>query len=160
MCWLQKKKNVLTKKFLRSFGWNNPPSVFHYDHFKYAKSAFFIWTTLAGHSVLCYQLWFYFAVYTVEACIKLLGLGATQYFACYWNTFDFCVTVLGILSLVFEFVGIPLSYIIILRPLRYFFTFFWLREFTSKVFRVTLLLLFWTIMKNVTNSWQVGSNCI
>lgn len=46
-------------------------------------------------------------------------MGPTQYFASYWNTFDFCVTILGILALILEIVGIPLSYVIILRPLRY-----------------------------------------
>lgn len=84
--------------------------------------------------------YFFVALYTVEACIKLLGLGATQYFACYWNTFDFCVTVLGILSLVFEFVGIPLSYIIILRPLR-LLTLFRMKKRFRDVFGVTVILM-------------------
>jgi len=84
--------------------------------------------------------YFFVALYTVEACIKLLGLGAAQYFTCYWNTFDFCVTVLGILSLVFQFVGIPLSYIIILRPLRLLTLFRMKRRFRD-VFGVTIILL-------------------
>ena len=57
-------------------------------------------------------------MYTVEASLKLLGLGLAKYFASYWNIFDLLVTFLGILSLIFEYLGIPLSYIIILRPLR------------------------------------------
>lgn len=63
-------------------------------------------------------IFYVFSVYTFEACIKLLGLGAHRYFSSYWNMFDFAVTLLGILALIFEFVGIPLAYIIILRPLR------------------------------------------
>jgi hypothetical protein len=54
----------------------------------------------------------------MEASFKLLGLGLSKYFSSYWNVFDLGVTLLGILSLIFEFLGIPLSYIIILRPLR------------------------------------------
>ena len=58
-------------------------------------------------------------MYTLEAVLKLLGLGVLNYFESYWNIFDFSVTVLGILSLVLEAVNIPLFYIVILRPLRY-----------------------------------------
>ena len=58
------------------------------------------------------------SVYTLEACLKMLGLGIHKYFASYWNVFDFGVTFLGILSLILEVFSIPLFYIIILRPLR------------------------------------------
>ena len=33
------------------------------------------------------------AVFTIEACIKLLGLGVSRYFASGWNWFDFVLVV-------------------------------------------------------------------
>ena len=59
------------------------------------------------------------AVYTLEAILKLLGLGVRRYFMSWWNTFDFVITSLGIVSLVLEVFNIPIFYIVILRPLRY-----------------------------------------
>ncbi len=61
---------------------------------------------------------FRFLVYTFEAIVKLLSLGIGQYFSSQWNVFDFTVTVLGILSLVLLLLGIPMFYVVILRPLR------------------------------------------
>ena len=59
------------------------------------------------------------AVYTLEAALKLLGLGVRRYFSSWWNVFDFAITSLGIVSLVLQFFGIMgLHYIVILRPLR------------------------------------------
>ena len=67
----------------------------------------------------CTTNFLFLAVYTVEACIKLLGLGSQAYFSSNWNTFDFSITVLGILALIFEYVGInKFKVVIILRPLR------------------------------------------
>ena len=60
----------------------------------------------------------FFAVYTLEATLKLLGLGVRRYFMSWWNTFDFVITSLGIVSLVLEVFHIPIFYIVILRPLR------------------------------------------
>ncbi len=57
-------------------------------------------------------------MYTLEAILKLLSLGAVRYFASYWNCFDFAVTALGILSLILQVLDIPLFYVVILRPLR------------------------------------------
>ena len=57
-------------------------------------------------------------MYTLEATLKLLGLGLHGYFSSYWNIFDFSVTSLGILSLVLQILNIPLFYVVILRPLR------------------------------------------
>ena len=65
-----------------------------------------------------YNLASSFAVYTLEATLKLLGLGVRRYFMSWWNTFDFVITSLGIVSLVLEFFNIPIFYIVILRPLR------------------------------------------
>merc|ERR1712223_143905 len=84
--------------------------------------------------------YFFVALYTVEASIKLLGLGIDPYFKSWWNVFDFFVTVLGIASLIFQFVGIPLSYIIILRPLRLLTLFRMKRRFRD-VFGVTVILM-------------------
>ena len=57
-------------------------------------------------------------MYTLEATLKLLGLGLHGYFSSYCNIFDFSVTSLGILSLVLQILNIPLFYVVILRPLR------------------------------------------
>jgi len=84
--------------------------------------------------------YFFVALYTLEASIKLLGLGSVQYFSSYWNTFDFGVTLLGILALIFEFIGIPLSYIIILRPLRLLTLFRMKRRFRD-VFGTAVILM-------------------
>jgi len=84
--------------------------------------------------------YFFVTLYTVEASIKLLGMGSVQYFSSYWNTFDFGVTLLGILALIFEFIGIPLSYIIILRPLRLLTLFRMKRRFRD-VFGTAVILM-------------------
>ncbi len=65
-----------------------------------------------------YSLTSLFTVYTLEAALKLLGLGFKKYFSSYWNVFDFAITALGIVSVVLEVVDIPMFYVVILRPLR------------------------------------------
>lgn len=84
--------------------------------------------------------YFFVGLYTLEASIKLLGLGFVRYFSSHWNKFDFSVTVLGICALVFEFIGIPLSYIIILRPLR-LLTLFRMKKRFRDVFGTAVILL-------------------
>merc|ERR1711963_500998 len=67
-------------------------------------------------------------------------MGALRYFASYWNMFDFCVTLLGILALICEFVGIPLAYIIILGPLR-LLTLFRMKKRFRDVFGTAVILM-------------------
>ncbi|CAB4058662.1 TPCN1 [Lepeophtheirus salmonis] len=54
--------------------------------------------------------YFFIGLYTAEATFKLLGLGLNKYFSDSWNTFDFITTVLGILSLIFEYLGTPIFF--------------------------------------------------
>jgi len=72
----------------------------------------------ANNSYAPWVSYFFVALYTVEAILKLTGLGLEKYFSSYWNVFDFSVTALGILSLILQVLDIPLFYIVILRPLR------------------------------------------
>lgn len=58
------------------------------------------------------------SVYTLEAILKILGLGVHKYFTSNWNTYDFIVTVAAIAGLVAEEFGMPFSFVVILRPLR------------------------------------------
>ena len=78
----------------------------------------FSWSICWGNWTFVYSVGLLFAVYTLEATLKLLGLGVRRYFMSWWNTFDFVITSLGIVSLVLEVFHIPIFYIVILRPLR------------------------------------------
>lgn len=81
-----------------------------------------------------------FAVYTIEAILKLLGLGIVQYFGSFWNIFDFLVTTMGIMSLILEVLDIPLFYVIILRPLR-LLTLFRMKKRFRDVFGTAVILM-------------------
>ncbi|TRY69993.1 hypothetical protein TCAL_02815 [Tigriopus californicus] len=83
--------------------------------------------------------YFFVALYTIEAILKLIGLGFKNYFASYWNMFDFGVTVLGILSLILEILDIPLFYVVILRPLR-LLTLFRMKKRFRDVFGTAVIL--------------------
>ena len=83
--------------------------------------------------------WFFVGLYTMEASLKLLGLGFAKYFSSYWNLFDFIVTVLGIISLILTFLNVPIYYIIILRPLR-LITLFRMKKRFRDVFGTAVIL--------------------
>ena len=90
-----------------------------------------------------YQPWvsyFFVGLYTMEASLKLLGLGFAKYFSSYWNLFDFIVTVLGIISLILNFLNVPIYYIIILRPLR-LITLFRMKKRFRDVFGTAVILM-------------------
>jgi two pore calcium channel protein 1 len=58
-------------------------------------------------------------VYAFEACLKLCGLGITNYFNSGWNSYDFVVTAAGVVGACVEAVAdVPFVFIVILRPLR------------------------------------------
>ena len=83
---------------------------------------------------------FFVGFYTVEASLKLLGLGFARYFASYWNLFDFVVTVLGIISLILNYLDVPIYYVIILRPLR-LITLFRMKKRFRDVFGTAVILM-------------------
>ena len=83
---------------------------------------------------------FFVGFYTVEASLKLLGLGFAKYFASYWNLFDFIVTVLGIISLILNYLDVPIYYVIILRPLR-LITLFRMKKRFRDVFGTAVILM-------------------
>ena len=56
--------------------------------------------------------------YAAEVLLKMLGLGVIRYFTSGWNVFDFCVTGTAFFGLVTETIGVPFSFIFILRSLR------------------------------------------
>ena len=90
-----------------------------------------------------YSMWvscFFVGFYTMEASLKLLGLGFSKYFSSYWNLFDFIVTVLGIISLILNFLDVPITYIIILRPLR-LITLFRMKKRFRDVFGTAVILM-------------------
>ena len=92
-------------------------------------------TTIYSFWVSC----FFVGFYTVEASLKLLGLGFSKYFSSYWNLFDFIVTALGIISLILGFLDVPITYIIILRPLR-LITLFRMKKRFRDVFGTAVIL--------------------
>ena len=83
--------------------------------------------------------YFFVGVYTLEACVKLLALGISVYFASFWNVFDFAVTTLAIISLVLQIMHIPLFYVVILRPLR-LLTLFRMKKRFRDVFGTAVIL--------------------
>ncbi|XP_022243090.1 two pore calcium channel protein 1-like isoform X1 [Limulus polyphemus] len=60
----------------------------------------------------------FIVAYSVEALLKIVGLGLFGYFQSGWNIYDFTVTVLGLAGVIAEHFNVPFSFVIILRPLR------------------------------------------
>ncbi|XP_065190162.1 two pore channel protein 1-like [Sycon ciliatum] len=56
------------------------------------------------------------AIYTMEACLKILGLGPRQYFAHSWNMFDFVIVIMSLIGLLAQ--ASHLRFFVVLRPLR------------------------------------------
>lgn len=63
-------------------------------------------------------IFFFFSVYSVEATLKIIGLGFSEYFHSGWNIYDFIVTVLAVIGIIAERFASPFFFIVILRPLR------------------------------------------
>ncbi|XP_013381725.1 two pore calcium channel protein 1 [Lingula anatina] len=57
-------------------------------------------------------------VYSLEAFLKILGLGVVKYFTNGWNIFDFLVTVSSVVGVFGEFYDDSFYYIMVLRPFR------------------------------------------
>ena len=62
-------------------------------------------------------------VYTLEASLKIFGLGVQRYFASGWNMFDFLITTASLLGLIIEIFG-RRHLFVIARHLRYFDSYF------------------------------------
>ena len=59
------------------------------------------------------------SLYGLETCLKLIGLGLIEYFKSFWNRFDFCITCLAIIGLLFTGVtSLPFTFIFVLRSFR------------------------------------------
>jgi hypothetical protein len=90
---------------------------------------------------------FFVAMFTVEAILKIIGLGWFQYIRNGWNKFDFFIVVIGIISL-FEFAGN--ASFNVLRLCR-----------IGRVLRLinkakTLRTLFLTLMYSLPSLWNIG----
>ncbi|XP_066986561.1 two pore channel protein 1-like isoform X2 [Macrobrachium rosenbergii] len=78
--------------------------------------------------------------YVLEANIKMIGLGLTEYFGCGWNVYDFIVTLLAIAGIIAEQFSSSFFYIVILRPLR-LLRLFRIRRRYRDVFQTLFILL-------------------
>lgn len=58
-------------------------------------------------------------VYGVEALLKIIGLGISDYFHSGWNVWDFTITVLAIGGTIAEKFANSFFYVVILRPMRF-----------------------------------------
>jgi len=90
---------------------------------------------------------FFLAMFTVEAILKIIGLGWFQYIRNGWNKFDFFIVIIGIISL-FEFAGN--ASLTVLRLCR-----------IGRVLRLinkakTLRTLFLTLMYSLPSLWNIG----
>ncbi|EDO47517.1 predicted protein [Nematostella vectensis] len=96
--------------------------------FLHLISCFFVFfiILLGIHWLICQKAFDYFIylltfflVYGTEALLKIIGLGAKQYFRSGWNCFDFIVTVLGIIGAIGASAkSFSIAFIVCLRPLR------------------------------------------
>ena len=67
---------------------------------------------------LCFSNYFFVgSVYSLEASLKMFGLGMDRYFASGWNTFDFLITSTSVIGLFVEVFG-QRHFLVIARHLR------------------------------------------
>ena len=98
--------------------------------------------TAINTNIYAYFSYTFIGLYTVEASLKLVGLGVSKYFKSKWNCFDFIVTVLGIVAIIMEALSFHQTfyYIIVLRPLR-LLTLFRMKKRFRDVFGTTVILM-------------------
>nr|CAD7197326.1 unnamed protein product [Timema douglasi] len=68
-----------------------------------------------------FVIWPYFEhviLYAVEAMLRVLGMGLTQYFNSGWNVYDFSVTLGTFLGVIILYMAPWFVYVVVLRPLR------------------------------------------
>nr|CAD7396976.1 unnamed protein product [Timema cristinae] len=68
-----------------------------------------------------FVIWPYFEhviLYAVEAMLRVLGMGLTQYFNSGWNVYDFSVTLGTLLGVIILYMAPWFVYVVVLRPLR------------------------------------------
>lgn len=82
----------------------------------------------------------FLSIYSLEAVLKLLGLGLDKYFSSGWNIYDFVVTSLAIVGLIAEICEKPFYYIMIFRPLR-LLTLFKMKRRYHDIFGTLFILL-------------------
>merc|ERR1719204_328122 len=90
---------------------------------------------------------FYISVFTIEAFLKISGLGWTQYWRSNWNKFDLFIVVVGVVSL-FEVTGNASLFVLSLFRI-------------GRVLRLinkakTLKTLFLTLMYSIPSLWNIG----
>ncbi|KAK3752731.1 hypothetical protein QZH41_018699, partial [Actinostola sp. cb2023] len=94
----------------------------------------------------------FIAIYCTEALLKLVGLGAREYFNSGFNCFDFVVTVLGLTGLIGAATkSFSMSFIVCIRPLRLLLLFKLKQRYrdvletmwvlTPRMFRVMLVIM-------------------
>ncbi|KFM59031.1 Two pore calcium channel protein 1, partial [Stegodyphus mimosarum] len=82
-------------------------AIFEYDGTGTAAADIYGWVSVA-----------FVTFYTVEASLKIVGLGFYEYFGSRWNRYDFAVTLLAIGGLITEQFHFSFSFVTILRALR------------------------------------------
>lgn len=60
----------------------------------------------------------FFGLFLLEAMLKIIGLGWSQYISSGWNLFDLCVTIAPVIGAVLLYLKPTLTIVVILRPLR------------------------------------------
>ncbi|KAG0729596.1 Two pore calcium channel protein 1 [Chionoecetes opilio] len=80
------------------------------------------------------------ALYSVEALLKIIGMGPWHYFRSGWNVWDFAITALALGGIVAEEFADSFFYIVILRPLR-LLRLFRVRKRYHAVFQTLVILL-------------------
>jgi len=74
---------------------------------------------LRNFEILFFMLCPLLAVFSLEFALKALGMGFWKYFASGWNVYDFCVTLAAIVGVFLLYMCPSLTIVVILRPLRY-----------------------------------------
>ncbi|XP_046456240.1 two pore calcium channel protein 1-like [Daphnia pulex] len=64
-----------------------------------------------------WETYAYVSFYTLEACLKIFGMGSHDYFTSGWNCFDFTVTGVSLIGLAAEILG-HWSFLVVARHLR------------------------------------------
>lgn len=64
-----------------------------------------------------WETYAYVSFYTLEACLKIFGVGSHIYFTSGWNCFDFAVTGVSLIGLAAEILG-HWSSLVVARHLR------------------------------------------
>ena len=64
-----------------------------------------------------WETYAFVSFFTIEACLKMFGMGTHDYFTSGWNCFDFIVTGVSLIGLAAEILG-HWSFLVVARHLR------------------------------------------